>query len=217
MPRKNQRDLPARFASAEDAPRIVARRPERPSSAGHRNQVRIIGGEWRGRKLRFPATSALRPTPDRVRETLFNWLRPHVAGSRCLDLFAGSGALGFEALSRGARAAVFVETDPQAARQVTEMLGILKCDRASVVRMEAEAYLAQPPTPFDIVFLDPPFSARVLPRVCTSLEAGGWLKPGAHIYLEDAAAAGPPELPPGWHLTRTKRAGEVGYYLARRE
>ena len=217
MPRKNQLGPPARFASAENSPRVAARRPDRRSPAGHRHQVRIIGGEWRGRKLPFAPTPAIRPTPDRVRETLFNWLQPHVAGSRCLDLFAGSGALGFEALSRGASAAVFVETDPQAVRQIGEMLEVLKCERGRVVRMDASAFLAQPPTPFDIVFLDPPYSARVLPRACTLLEAGGWLKPGAHIYLEDAAAAGEPALPPGWRLMRSKRAGEVGYYLARRE
>jgi 16S rRNA (guanine966-N2)-methyltransferase len=182
-----------------------------------RSRVRIIGGEWRGRKLHFPAAPTLRPTPDRVRETVFNWLQQHVPGSRCLDLFAGSGALGFEALSRGAREVVFVETDPAAIAGIVNMLQVLGCDRGKALRSDAFAFLAQPPEPFDIVFLDPPFAERSLARACAGLESGGWLRPGALVYLEDAASAGVPELPPGWTLFRSKRAGEVGYHLARRQ
>jgi len=184
--------------------------------ASQRNQVRIIGGVWRGRKLHFPNAPGLRPTPDRVRETVFNWLQLHVAGSRCLDLFAGSGALGLEALSRGAREVVFVEADPAAARHVASTLQALTCERGRVVRMDAFAFLAQPGEPFDIAFLDPPFAERALPRACQALEAGGWLKPGALVYLEDAAGGGEPRLPDGWTLLRSKRAGDVGYHLARR-
>jgi 16S rRNA (guanine966-N2)-methyltransferase len=187
-----------------------------PDSACRRNQVRIIGGEWRGRKLRFPDVPGLRPTPDRVRETVFNWLQGQTAGRRCLDLFAGSGALGFEALSRGAREVVFVESDRAAARAVAETLQTLACDRGRVVRMDAFTYLSQPPEPFELVFLDPPFADRALSRACEALETGGWLKSGALIYLEDAAEVGEPELPSGWSLLKSKRAGDVGYYLARR-
>jgi 16S rRNA (guanine966-N2)-methyltransferase len=179
--------------------------------------VRIIGGEWRGRKLHFPQSASIRPTPDRVRETLFNWLQLHTQGSRCLDLFAGSGALGFEALSRGASEAVFVERDPGAARRMEETLALLGCTRGHVAHRDAFDYLARPGAPFDIVFVDPPFDAGWLPKACAALEQGGWLHEGSFIYLEDAAAHGEPALPPGWTLLRSKRAGEVGYHLARRQ
>ncbi len=179
--------------------------------------LRIIGGDWRGRKVRFPPVEAIRPTPDRVRETVFNWLQSDIAGSRCLDLYAGSGALGLEALSRGARRAVFVDVDPAVTRHLAAALREFSCDRGEVVRSAAEHYLAGGPEPFDIVFLDPPYAAHALPEVCRRLDAGGWLRPGGLAYLEDAASAGAPELPPGWTLLRSKRAGEVGYHLARRE
>jgi len=193
------------------------RKPASAPLPSRRNQVRIIGGEWRGRKLHFPQSPAIRPTPDRVRVTLFDWLQMHLAGKRCLDLFTGSGALGFEALSRGAREVVFVDTDSDAIHHVVRMLQTLGCDRGRVVQMDAAMFLAQPPEPFDIVFLDPPFADRVLPQLCAQLESRGWLAPGAFIYLEDAAASGEPVLPAGWTLFRSKRAGEVGYHLARRQ
>lgn len=184
--------------------------------AAQRNQVRIIGGTWRGRKLHFPDAPGLRPTPDRVRETVFNWLQGETAGRRCLDLFAGSGALGLEALSRGASEVVFVESDARAARAVAETLQVLDCARGKVVRTDASTFLAGPPEPFDLVFLDPPYAERALPRACEALEAGGWLKPGALVYLEDRAGEGEPALPAGWELLKSKRAGDVGYHLARR-
>ena len=177
--------------------------------------MRIIGGDWRGRKLHFPQSGELRPTPDRVRETLFNWLQLHVRGSRCLDLFAGSGALGFESLSRGAAEVVFVERDPAAAAGIADMLQMLECTRGRVERRDAFAYLALPPEPFDIVFVDPPFAANWVDTTCARLQRGGWLRPGAFVYIEDTAARGEPELPAGWTLLRSKRAGEVGYHLAR--
>jgi 16S rRNA (guanine966-N2)-methyltransferase len=184
---------------------------------GARFVLRIIGGEWRGRKIRFPPVAAIRPTPDRVRETLFNWLQAEVVGSRCLDLYAGSGALGLEALSRGAREVVFVEVDPEVARHLATTLQGLQCGRGRVVRSDAGRFLKAPAEPFDIVFLDPPYADRALADTCRSIARGGWLKPGGLAYLEDAASAGPPELPPGWTLLRSKRAGEVGYHLAQRE
>ncbi|MGB5103786.1 MAG: 16S rRNA (guanine(966)-N(2))-methyltransferase RsmD [Steroidobacteraceae bacterium] len=179
--------------------------------------LRIIGGEWRGRKVGFPPVAAIRPTPDRVRETLFNWLQFDIPGSRCLDLFAGSGALGLEALSRGAAEVVFVESDAQAAGRLAGNLRMLACDRGTVVRTPAQQYLEGPVVPFDVIFLDPPYAERLLAATCRRIEERGWLKPGGHVYLEDAAAAGAPELPPHWTLHRSKRAGEVGYHLARRE
>ena len=187
----------------------------RPRDAG--GEVRIIGGAWRGRKIRFPGIAALRPTPDRVRETVFNWLQDVVRGSRCLDLYAGSGALGFEALSRGAAEVVFVDVEPAVVRHVGETLQRLGCDRGKAVRSDAQSFLAQTATPFDVIFLDPPFAEPVLPEVCRRIETGRWLKQGGYVYLEAAAAAGAPELPSGWSLLRSKRAGEVGYHLARRD
>jgi 16S rRNA (guanine966-N2)-methyltransferase len=179
--------------------------------------LRIIGGAWRGRRIHFPPVEAIRPTPDRVRETLFNWLQMDVAGSRCLDLYAGSGALGLEALSRGASRVVFVEVDSGAARHLSQTLQDLQCDRGAVVTTDAKHYLAGISEPFDIVFVDPPYADHALADICSRIEKGGWLRPGGLAYLEDAAAAGPPVLPPGWTLLKSKRAGAVGYHLARRE
>jgi 16S rRNA (guanine966-N2)-methyltransferase len=179
--------------------------------------LRIIGGAWRGRRIHFPPVEAIRPTPDRVRETLFNWLQMDVAGSRCLDLYAGSGALGLEALSRGAGHVVFVEVDPGAARHLSQTLQDFQCDRGKVVTTDAKHYLAGTCEQFDIIFVDPPYTDHALADICGRIEQGGWLRAGGLAYLEDAAAAGPPVLPPGWTLLKSKRAGAVGYHLARRD
>jgi len=186
-----------------------------PASAG-RNSVRIIAGNWRGRRVNFPDVPGLRPTPDRVRETLFNWLQHSIAGSRCLDLFAGSGVLGLEALSRGAIEAVFVEQAPAAARSVQEQLVRLGGERKGrVMSMGAARYLRTPATGFDIAFLDPPFGANALAEYIPMLDAGNWINPGGLVYLENERAAGLPELPAHWELLKSKSAGEVGYHLAR--
>jgi 16S rRNA (guanine966-N2)-methyltransferase len=179
--------------------------------------LRIIGGAWRGRKIRFPPVEAIRPTPDRVRETVFNWLQQDIAGARCLDLYAGSGALGFEALSRGAARVVFVDLEPAVTRHLSRTLEDLGCDRGVVVGADASQYLGGTPEAFDLVFLDPPYADRALENACRRLGERGWLRPGGLAYLENPASAGPPGLPPGWTLLRSKRAGEVGYHLARRE
>src|SRR5579872_6568635 len=165
---------------------------------GYRNEFRIIAGVWRRRKLKFPPLPGIRPSPDRVRETLFNWLMDHVAGARCLDLFAGSGALGLEALSRGASEVVFVDRERAALDAVGGHLATLAARGGSLVQADALVWLETPGTPFDIVFLDPPFDAELLPRVCELLERGRWLKPGAHIYMEYPAER-PPAAPA--HLT----------------
>jgi 16S rRNA (guanine966-N2)-methyltransferase len=178
--------------------------------------VRIIGGKWRGRRLPVPDLPGLRPTPDRVRETLFNWLAPVIGGSRCLDLFAGTGVLGFEAASRGAREVVLVERDREAAGRLREAAATLAPDRLEVVHGEALAWLKSPAGPFDVVFLDPPYEAGLLDAAMRALDSGGWLAPGARIYLEAPAASGAPSLPPGWILHRSGRAGAVGYHLALR-
>ncbi len=180
------------------------------------NTLRIIGGEWRGRRIRFAGIAGIRPTPDRVRETLFDWLAPVVAGSRCLDLFAGSGALGLEALSRGAAAVTFVERERQAVLSLRETVEKLAPERASVIEADALAWLAGRPTACDVVFLDPPFGSDLLTEAMQALESRGWLAPGASIYMETPALKGPPSLPGGWRAYRSGRAGAVGYHLARR-
>ena len=179
--------------------------------------LRIIGGEWRGRRIRFPGEGGIRPTPDRVRETLFNWLMSKVAGSRCLDLFAGSGALGLEALSRGAAHATFVERTRRNVASLREITALLAPGRSTVVEADAIAWLAGPARAFDVVFLDPPFADGRLSDAMRLLEARGWLAAGAFIYLEAPAKAGLLELPAGWAMHRTGRAGAVGYHLARRQ
>jgi 16S rRNA (guanine966-N2)-methyltransferase len=178
--------------------------------------LRIIGGIWRGRRLRFPPQEEIRPTPDRVRETLFNWLGPRVVGARCLDLFAGSGALGLEALSRGAAQVTFVERDSVAVRELRARLTEWGAVGGQVEHMDAVRFLGGPAQPFEIVFLDPPFASGVLPQVAARLEDEHWLSAHALIYVETGADAGLPELPPPWQVTKTKQAGAVGYHLLTR-
>ncbi|HEY2462992.1 MAG TPA: 16S rRNA (guanine(966)-N(2))-methyltransferase RsmD [Steroidobacteraceae bacterium] len=186
-----------------------------PAPAG-RNSVRIIAGAWRGRRIHFPDLPALRPTPDRVRETLFNWLQHSITDIRCLDLFAGSGALGLEALSRGAREVVFVEQFPTAARALQEQLIRFGGGaRGRILEMGAARFLRAPGEPFDLAFLDPPFGANALAEYIPLLDGGDWLKAGGLVYLENERAAGVPALPGHWELLKSKSAGEVGYHLAR--
>jgi 16S rRNA (guanine966-N2)-methyltransferase len=187
--------------------------PKKPA----RNELRIIGGRWRARRIEFPTLPGLRPTPDRVRETVFNWLQGPVAGARCLDLFAGSGALGIEALSRGAAHSVFVDRQKPVAKYLHEALDTLGADDATVITQEAHGFLRGEPQAFDIVFLDPPFDDHYLTEICASLEAGGWLAPAAYIYIEAPSEPGRgPILPENWRLHRVGRAGAVAYHLARR-
>jgi 16S rRNA (guanine966-N2)-methyltransferase len=178
--------------------------------------LRIIGGEWRGRRIRFPGKGGIRPTPDRVRETLFNWLAAVVPGSRCLDLFAGSGALGLEALSRDASSVTFVERNRDNAARLGETLKLLAPGRATLVQADALAWLKGAAVPHDVAFLDPPFDAGILAAAMAALESGGWLADGAYVYVEMPASAGAPVLPAGWLPHRSGRAGAVGYHLARR-
>jgi len=177
------------------------------------NTVRIIGGLWRSRIVEFPDAAGLRPTPDRVRETLFNWLGRDLTGLSCLDLFAGSGALGLEALSRGAARVTFVERDAAAVRELRARLAEWRASGGAVVQADALRFLAGPAEPFDVVFLDPPFASDLLPEAAGVLARRGWLARGALIYVECAAGAGLAPLPESWQLGKAKRAGEVGYYL----
>ena len=176
--------------------------------------VRIIAGEWRGRRLAV-AAPGIRPTPDRVRETLFNWLAPWLPGRRCLDLYAGTGVLGIEALSRGARGCDFVERDPTAAAAIIESLELLDADAGEVVNADAWTWLARPPrAPYQLVFMDPPYGEQDLAAHCARL-AQGWVAADAFVYLETARRAALPPLPQGWTLWREQVAGEVRFGLAR--
>jgi 16S rRNA (guanine966-N2)-methyltransferase len=188
--------------------------PSANAGRGARARVlRIIAGEWRGRRFRFSAQADIRPTPDRVRETLFNWLSERMAGARCLDLFAGSGALGLEALSRGAARVQFVDSDAAAAADLRERLTDWGARGGSVARMDVLRYLRTTPEVFDIAFLDPPFAAGILAAAAQLLDERHWLSPGALIYVECAARSALPALPHTWSALRQKRAGEVGYHL----
>jgi 16S rRNA (guanine966-N2)-methyltransferase len=180
------------------------------------NRLRIIGGRWRGAKVTFPSLPSLRPSPDRVRETLFNWLQPVVVQARCLDLFAGSGALGIEALSRGAGHVDFVDSEAQIGRHLQETLQRLGAANGFVHVTDALRYLdKRPGQPYDIVFLDPPYASDLLPAICNKLSHAGWLAREALIYLECPADRPLPEVPGAWQIHRSKRAGQVGYHLLR--
>lgn len=179
-------------------------------------ELRIIGGDWRSRKLRFPDAGGVRPTPARTRETLFNWLVYHLAGSHCLDLFAGSGALGLEALSRGAGAATLVDHTPELAQALKANLKTLGCDRGEVICQGVESYLRQPPArAFDIVFMDPPFRQGWLDTLFPLLAEPGWIRDGGWVYVEQESDGKPTNPPPGWQLHRHKTAGQVAYSLYR--
>ena len=201
------------------AAEVVAQRPWLPVARaavmpGHCNRVRIIAGQWRGRKLTFPDGEGLRPTPDRIRETLFNWLAPWLPGSRCLDLFAGSGALGFEAASRGAARVVLVERSAEVVASLRTNRERLAAGAVEIVHQDAASYLCGAPQPFDIVFLDPPFGepGALQASVCPLSDAG-WLVAGARIYLEMPAKTPLAEVPDGWTLLKDKRAGDVVFRL----
>jgi 16S rRNA (guanine966-N2)-methyltransferase len=177
-------------------------------------RLRIVAGMWRSRVLAIADVPGLRPTPERVRETLFNWLSPLIAGARCLDLFAGTGALGLEALSRGAKEAVFVEKNPVALAALQGNIRVLDAKGAEVAARDAFAYLASlPRNSFDVVFLDPPFADDALGELCRLLADRGVLAPRGRLYLEQDRARNLPDLPPGWTVLKNKTAGNVRYAL----
>jgi len=173
-----------------------------------RNTVRIIGGEWRSRILEFPDAADLRPTPDRVRETLFNWLGQDLSGMACLDLFAGSGALGFEALSRGAASAVMVEKDPTALRALRENAEKLGARNLTVVRGDALEFARDSRGRFDVVFVDPPYRLRLQTAALALVRR--LLSERGRAYVESASAF---EAPPGWSVLKSARAGSVHFHL----
>ena len=178
--------------------------------------LRIIGGEWRGRRLSFTPQEGLRPTLDRYRETLFNWLMFDVEGRRCLDLFAGSGALGLEALSRGASECVFVDTSRQAAEQIRQHLKTLHCDRGTVFCEDGRQWLQHSKDSFDLVFLDPPFHGDLLNDVLTLLFTGSYINEHGYIYIEAEAEFSLPVLPENWQLSRQKAAKNKVFFLIKK-
>jgi 16S rRNA (guanine966-N2)-methyltransferase len=178
-----------------------------PRTSG-RNRVRIIAGKWRSRIVKFPAAAQLRPTPDRVRETLFNWLGQRLDGLSCVDLFAGSGALGFEALSRGAAHVVMVESDRDVAAGLRESARALEAAGLDVVQADTRVWLKQQGERFDLAFVDPPYASGLAAQCLALLPSR--LNPGARVYVESAAPLDPG---PGWRVLREDRAGAVRYAL----
>ena len=181
-----------------------------------KNQLRLIAGTWRGRKLPFAPVPGLRPTPDRVRETLFNWLSPVIRGTRCLDLFAGSGALGFEAASRGADEVILVDDHADVINSLQQQIGVLDARQVRVVQADYGLYLRGQSRPMDIVFLDPPYRENLLPGCIEQLESGGWLADEAWVYIE-SGQDNALELPGNWEPWRNTSAGQVFCQLIRRQ
>ena len=192
---------------------ITMKKPTRAATG----QIRIIGGQWRGRKLPVPDSPGLRPPTDRVRETLFNWLAPSMVDAHCLDCFAGSGALGLEALSRYAASATLLEMERSVAQQLQQNLATLKAANAKVINTNTLTFLANPGTPHNIAFIDPPFRKGMLEETVRLLENNGWLADDALIYIESEVENGLPPVPAHWQLHREKVAGQVAYRLYHRE
>lgn len=195
----------------------MSKAPARNSSK--RNKVRIIGGAWRGRTLDFVDAEGLRPSPDRLRETLFNWLQQDIVGARCLDLFAGSGVLGLEALSRGATAVTALELAAPVCDTIRANRERLGATELTLLQADALTWLGARggQQTFDLVFLDPPFASELLEPACRLLEEQPWLAPGACIYLESGFALEALSLPANWELAKSKQAGRVFYGLCRRK
>lgn len=187
------------------------------NSGGGSGFARIIAGKWRGRKLPVKNVEGLRPTTDRVKETVFNWLAADLYEARCLDVFAGSGGLGLEALSRQAEQVTLLELDKGAATQISQNLATLKADNAVVHNTDALTFLSKPGQPFDVVFIDPPFRKDLLSDVFSKLEQNGWLSHNALIYIEAERELGLPEVPTHWDMIKEKHAGQVSFRLYQRE
>src|SRR5690554_802466 len=181
------------------------------------NQLRIIGGQWRSRKLSFADIQGLRPTTDRIRETLFNWLAPHIQGARVLDVFAGSGALVLEAMSRGAQSALALERNDNACRHIQNNLQLLQCADAKVVCTDSLQFLASSASEtFHIALIDPPFNQQLLEPACKLLEDNNWLADDALIYLESEQSPGQLQLPDNWYKLREKTGKQLNYGLWQR-
>ena len=182
------------------------------------NQLRVIAGKWRGRKISFIDQEGLRPSPNRVRETLFNWLQSDIVGANCLDLFAGSGALSFESASRGASHITCLELNSESAANIKENISLLQAEQITLFQQDALKFLkaAKPENKFRLVFLDPPFNENLLEESCVLLESNSWLDDTALIYLESNQTLEKYTLPTNWTLIKQKKAGQVYYGLCQR-
>ncbi|MGR6980182.1 16S rRNA (guanine(966)-N(2))-methyltransferase RsmD [Testudinibacter sp. P27/CKL/0425] len=191
---------------------------EKSNNTKSKGEVRIIAGIWRGRKLPVLNSQGLRPTTDRIKETLFNWLMPYIVDSRCLDCFAGSGSLGFEALSRQAAFVQFFELDKTAAKQLQQNLQRLECSNGNIQQGNSLQLLANgnTQTPYDLVFLDPPFQQGLLAPTIDALTHGNWLADNALIYIESEKQLSNLTIPPDWQLLKEKIGGEVCFRLYRK-
>ena len=177
-------------------------------------EVRIIGGDFRGRKLPVLQQQGLRPTADRVKETLFNWLQFEVPGSRCLDVYAGSGGLSFEALSRGAKQATLLELNPDNVMVLKNNLQTLKLDNASLIQTDSLHWLNnQAPHPYDIIFIDPPFHQEMMQSTIDLLFANDYVQSSSWLYIEQEVSLDWPTLPLGWEVYREKKTAQVKYGL----
>ncbi|HHT0592531.1 TPA: 16S rRNA (guanine(966)-N(2))-methyltransferase RsmD [Legionella anisa] len=176
-----------------------------------KQSIRIIGGLYRGKKLHFPDVEGLRPTPDRVRETLFNWLMHDTREARCLDAFAGSGALGLEAFSRGAARVVFLEQSPKAYTHLQKIIASFNSPKLKLLQTDAVEYLQRNQEQFDIIFLDPPFAQNYLPQCISNITQSNILKPGGLVYIESPIAIQLDEK--HWRQIKQKQAGQVVYSL----
>jgi len=191
---------------------------KKPSKNNKPGSLRVIAGQWRGRKIPFSETEGLRPTSDRVRETLFNWLQPEINTMCCLDLFAGSGALGVEALSRGAPKVSFVELNSQNAKRISELLDKLQSENAEVINLDAEHYLASGVLEqFQLIFLDPPYKKFTLEQLSKLLEKSFQQKQNCKIFYEYDQEIEENSLPANWSIEKQKKAGRVYFYLLNRQ
>jgi len=194
----------------------MTKRPATGNKKAPAGRLRIVAGNWRSRLLEIADVPGLRPTSERVRETLFNWLAPRIEGARCLDLFAGTGALGLEALSRGATSVVFVESSRIAVKILEKNTRTLDASGAAIRHGDALEYLKTAESAsFDVIFLDPPFSAGLLDETCASIESSGVLAAGGLVYLEQDKTHPRPVMPANWITMKDKAAGQVRYSLVR--
>ena len=202
---------------------MASRKPNTPNRKSTKSRksgeitstLRIIGGQWRSRRLTFSAVEGLRPTTDRVRETLFNWISPVITGARCLDLFTGSGALGLEALSREAGSVTFIDQSSVATHSLKQNLQLLQANNADVINTDAIKWLqaTTPESPYNIVFIDPPFRCGLVYECIEQLQSKPLLTSGSYIYIEIEKEAVRPQTPANWQLHREKEAGQVRYML----
>ncbi len=196
---------PKAYSNTIAAKQALAKKPD--------HKLRIIAGKWRGRRLAFAEATEIRPTADRVRETLFNWLAPVISGATCLDLFAGSGMLSFEALSRGAKQVVMIDHAAAVVRQLRQNIALLNADNAIVYQAKIPDHLPLLTPLFDIIFLDPPFRQGLIRTCCDYLAQQPFLAKPALLYIEAERELVTLPIPPTWQMLRSQQAGQVGYHL----